>query len=107
MVSTLPSSALDMLAISDNDIWAVGIGGDGEHWDGSHWTVVTISSPSIPINALYALDGSSSNNVWAVGLGPGNEDVTSGVIMHWDGTRWSGILSQCDEYRSVTSNIAK
>lgn len=105
VVSTLSTGVYhDMTAISDNDIWVVGDGGIAMHWDGSHWTVYHISNPNLPVSTLYAVDASSSNNVWAVGDGPGNEDVIWGVVLHWNGTQWSGVTpydGYCVQYRSV------
>ncbi len=91
-------------AISPSDVWAVGSitrtnannqpGTDPliEHWDGSHWSVVTGASlPASPSgydqDSLDAVAAISATDVWAVGralLPPG----PSPLIEHWDGHAW-------------------
>lgn len=48
---------------SDTDAYAVGLGGRAGHFDGSSWTVQTISGAG----SLYCVWGYSAAEVWAVG----------------------------------------
>src|SRR5712692_7912431 len=76
--SPSPDSQLNALhsisGVASNDIWAVGLAGDGgtfnplrsliEHWDGASWSVV--SNPGV--NELFGVTALSANNVWAVAV---------------------------------------
>lgn len=65
---------------NENDVWAVGPGGDLSntiyHYDGEEWTTDGISRGISPISIW----GFASNNVWIGGL--------EGRIWHFDGTDW-------------------
>ncbi len=75
-------------ALSGTDIWAVGtntnVGTTGvlgsliEHWDGRTWK--SVPAPTAVGSTLRAVAAVSPSDVWAVG---------SGVIIHYDGRRWS------------------
>lgn len=60
---------------ASNDVWAVGSEtSDGStytnpvlHWDGSAWTVVTVTNPGSVDNNLYGLAKVTPTDVWAVG----------------------------------------
>jgi Big-like domain-containing protein len=65
-----------MWGVSRNDVWAVGIGGDMLHWNGSTWT---LSNPQT--NALFGIWGYASNQIWAAG--------NSGTILRYNGASWS------------------
>jgi hypothetical protein len=83
-----PVFALDVDAVSADDIWAVGSSSPGptavslaEHWNGSRWTVATVGGrPGEYLRGVAAL---SPGDVWAVGArerGP--------LIEHWNGRAW-------------------
>ncbi|MEO6457118.1 MAG: hypothetical protein ABIO92_02425 [Chloroflexia bacterium] len=92
----------DVVAISADDVWAVGyiepfmgsIGGKQAiilHWDGLAWTQVT--TPAISpkeersgYSTLESLAVLSKNDIWAVGAGT---DGFGPMALHWDGTGWS------------------
>ncbi|MBX7196747.1 MAG: hypothetical protein K1X94_32140 [Sandaracinaceae bacterium] len=70
-----------------DDVWAVGTLGTILHFDGATWSAV----PSGTTTGLNAVWGSGADDVWAVG---GESfwtftDEGTGVLLHWDGTRWS------------------
>ncbi|HEX4665738.1 MAG TPA: hypothetical protein VH207_03985 [Chthoniobacterales bacterium] len=77
--ASVPDSYLsDVVAISSNDIWAVGhqdnVGPDfsvTQHWDGATWTQVPSPNPSrdpfYGENYLSGVAAVSANDVWAVG----------------------------------------
>jgi len=84
----------DVVAISHNDVWAVGdyrniagaFHGVTYHWDGSSWSHV--DSPIEHMAGDSGLDdvaATGPNDVWAIG------GVLQGgvVLMHWDGSQWS------------------
>jgi hypothetical protein len=69
-------------AVSANNIWAVGAGGDRaliQHWDGSAWSIASTSSYGI----LYAVSVISASDVWAVG--------GQSLTLHWNGAQWSEV----------------
>jgi len=82
-----------VVALSANDIWAVGLAVSGslpliEHWDGTSWKVA--ATPAVPPtpNGLNAITAVSADDVWAVGGGNANA-----LIEHWNGTSWSAVLN--------------
>jgi hypothetical protein len=86
---------LSVVAISANDVWAVGwTGGDSgpvtliEHWNGSTWSVVPSPNPSATSNYLRGVTALGANNVWAVGEfnAPGGNQRT--LFLRWNGTAW-------------------
>ena len=63
-------------ALSENDVWAVGVSYNTEltlgstlieHWNGSRWSVVPSPNPSSSVNKLNAVAAVSPNDVWASG----------------------------------------
>jgi hypothetical protein len=85
-------------ALSDNDVWAVGVSYNTErtlssslieHWNGTQWSVVSSPNPSATLNVLSAVAAISASDVWAVGFAP----TSSGsiLILHWNGAVWSVI----------------
>ena len=84
-----------VVAISANDVWAVGwTGGNSgpvtltEHWNGSTWSVVSSPNPSANSNRLLGVAALATNNVWAVGdfLATGGDGQV--LILKWNGTSW-------------------
>jgi hypothetical protein len=84
----------DVVAISHDDVWAVGTEislGSGavhsltEHWDGSSWTVVKPPNSGSDRDELMGVASGSSDNVWAVGY----EGLDSHpFVAHWNGAHW-------------------
>jgi hypothetical protein len=91
-------------AISADDVWAVGIlsfANTGlatfrtdetitEHWDGTHWSVVTAPDVTVPETGSAAADDlqgvtGSDGDVWAVG----RAQPVGTLVLHWTGTAWS------------------
>ncbi len=79
-----PNELHGVMAIKENDIWAVGgygitaQGGHSlfEHWDGNSWTTAT---PVPDIGTLNGVAGIASDDIWVAG--------DSG-LRHWRGTSW-------------------
>ncbi len=94
----------DVVAISANDVWAVGAAINGgtkqdsyftlaEHWNGSAWSVVpTPANLGDYDNFLYDVAAVSTNDVWAVGYYY-NSQITYTLILHWNGSAWSVVSS--------------
>ncbi len=61
---------------SPNTLFAVGVSGTIQHFDGERW----VRQESGVTSALRDVWGTSSDNVWAVG--------GLGALMHYDGTAW-------------------
>lgn len=84
-------------ALSSNDIWAVGGGGDGDwsdlshifHWDGSAWTHRPGPEPGWH-HRLYDVVAVASDDVWAVGQFQDASGVQA-MSIHWDGTGWTQV----------------
>ncbi|HEY0754366.1 MAG TPA: hypothetical protein VGD98_10420 [Ktedonobacteraceae bacterium] len=87
----------DLVAISSNNIWAVGYASDAprmhstallEHWDGTQWTRVQQSPLAFQVGALDRIRATSANDIWAFGrLSPLFQSFP--VVEHWNGHSWS------------------
>jgi len=86
-----------VVAISANNVWAVGGGGAPgalvEHWDGTTWSIVTNSVLS-GAGGVSAVSADSANDIWAVG---------GETILHFNGTTWSQLASPVMQANSVTA----
>jgi hypothetical protein len=99
----------DVKALSDSDIWAVGVSLDAndnthpliEHWNGTSWSVVSAPDPNGVGNTLYALDAVSPTSVYAVGQ-TGAAFPSQAFLLHWDGKTWSQLASPVDSTDSLT-----
>jgi hypothetical protein len=90
-------------AVSGNDVWAVGASDNGslpgrsliQHWDGTHWNIVTSPSPDTQFNELRGVAALTANNVWAVGYRGGSKSETpiETFVLHWDGVSWQQVAS--------------
>src|SRR2546426_2430536 len=86
-------------AIAPDDVWAVGETFRQspdlyprslvEHWDGSAWSVVTLSGATIR-GGLLSVFALSASDVWAVGFA-GSQTHQRTNILHWDGSTWSRV----------------
>lgn len=84
-----------VVAISTNDVWAVGaystaVGADSFalHWNGSSWTFFLLRPyPSNQLSVIFAVTATSSTDVWAVGTYSSAGLLP--LIFHWDGAAWS------------------
>jgi hypothetical protein len=83
-----------VVAISANDIWAVGSAGGAPltlHWNGNAWSVVPVRVRSgLSTERFTAVSGTAANDVWAVGQGTGIfTNQTFATIRHWNGADWT------------------
>jgi hypothetical protein len=84
-------------AVSSDDVWAVGGGGDGDsiiynyviHWDGTAWSHVETPEPGF-VHRLFAVEAIASDDVWAVGQFLDAFGYHAFAI-HWDGTAWNQV----------------
>ena len=105
-------------AVTASDAWIAGTYNDQslvEHWDGSHWSIV--STPDLSSSGNYGLSGIaaiSTSDVWAVGaISSARQHFQSlagihTLIEHWDGARWNVVPSPDgsvgeNELRSVSA----
>jgi hypothetical protein len=99
---------VDVKAISNNDVWAVGSSGIGsttliEHWNGSTWSIVT--GAALPAGGtLHGLAVVSSNDVWAVGDEPNASYGNYALTEHWDGKQWSSIPAATNTFNYSSLN---
>ncbi len=81
-------------AISPNDIWAVGGGGNAnltliEHWNGATWSVVQSRNIGKFNNGFNSVTATGPKDVWAVGYYPTSAGPYQTLAEHWNGTSWS------------------
>jgi hypothetical protein len=89
-----------VLAISPNNVWAVGYNQPGnasfaplvEHWDGTSWIIVATAGLGTGVSgALSAITmGSSSNDLWAVGYAATGSQREP-LIERWNGAGWAAV----------------
>lgn len=80
-----------------NDVWAVGnetttagIVGLVLHFDGAHWTKVTV--PTHTDDSLDAVFAHSATDVWVVGTGDSVQPpFAAPIAFHYDGTQWTAL----------------
>jgi hypothetical protein len=81
-------------AISPDDIWAVGRTSanppkaQATHWDGTHWTQMTVPSTKPGRHNLLGVAALAKNDIWAVGGYEDSSRATYALIAHSDGTSW-------------------
>lgn len=76
-VRNLSGSVVQLWGSRENDIWAVGNGGNIAHYNGVNWQP---SSQGATDN-LKSVFGYSDRDVWAVG--------ENGTVLRWNGTDWA------------------
>jgi hypothetical protein len=77
----------DVVAVSPNDVWAVGASVKGaliDHWDGDRWREEPLY---LPDRSLTSVDAVAENDVWAVGA-EGDTNDPAPVVEHWNGKGW-------------------
>ena len=93
-----PAWANAVDASSATNAWAVGarktsagVRNLAWHWNGRHWTVLTVPSPGITDtgnSGLVGVAAISPANVWAVGFTETSSGRQATVSVHWNGQRW-------------------
>jgi hypothetical protein len=99
-VNTFPQ--LDGVSVvGASDAWAVGSSVSGSvdvplamHWDGAHWTLVSVPNPSANGAGLRSVTALGANDVWAFGVQNTDQFGHTGpLIEHWNGSAWSIVPS--------------
>lgn len=104
----------DVLAVANDDVWAVGSTGPGVHhdpvawhWDGAAWTNVPVEDPGRFFSGFTAVTGVATDDVWAVGT---RYSARAGRVRpmseHWDGQTWSRVTTPAPGPRSSSSPYA-
>ena len=88
-----PNVLRSVAAVSSDDAWAVGYGLI-EHWNGTHWNLVSTAPGGNPAD-LRRVTAIASNDAWAVGY---RQDTTiqgylKTLTEHWDGSSWTVVPS--------------
>lgn len=88
-----------MASTSADDIWAIGslLGDDGEqlfylfeHWNGSAWTATLQENGGA---FLFGASADATNDAWAVGFSGFENDDSTTLAMHYNGTNWSQVAT--------------
>lgn len=87
-------------ATSASNAWAVGQSGSRsapqtvtEHWNGSAWTLVSSPTPGAG-GSLSAVTVTGTSSALAVGrFSPSTSGGSQSLILRWDGTAWTQVLS--------------
>lgn len=82
----------DLVAISTDDVWAVGnyrnepgpFHAITYHWDGNTWTHIHSPIEDVADSDLEDIVATGPNDVWAIGAGPNGV-----LVQHWDGSQWN------------------
>jgi hypothetical protein len=97
---TTSNDLTGVVALAADDVWAVGFTStEGpnqtliEHWNGTAWSVVPSPDQGAGDNFLWAVAATSSTDVWAAGQYDAASGRTATLVLHWDGTGWSGVPS--------------
>jgi hypothetical protein len=90
-------TSLNAVAVAAaNDVWAVGRRDSStliERWNGSKWNEIGSPSPGSSSNRLNAVAVAGASDVWAVGDSVGADQYYKTLIEHWDGAKWSVVVS--------------
>jgi hypothetical protein len=90
-----------LAAVSPNNVWAVGASSNDNvlfqpmiaHWDGTQWSIVPAAVAPGSSAFLYGIAAVAANDIWAVGYIQVGFSVQQPLIMHWDGSSWSLVMS--------------
>jgi hypothetical protein len=91
------NSLSSIVALSTNNVWAVGYTISQtliEHWNGTMWAIV--SSPNAATYSyLYDVTAFSASNIWAVGYSAASNEggPSQTLIERWNGRTWNVVSS--------------
>lgn len=77
----LPYAPTSASMVSANDVWAVGLHGFVQHFDGAAWQLVGVGT-TVNLNGVWM---ASATDGWMVGDG--------GTLRRWNGTAWTTVAS--------------
>jgi hypothetical protein len=84
MTSNTTAALNSVFAVSSDDVYAVGVGGEIVHYDGGNWSTMT----SNVTQDLTGVWGTSDSSVVAVG---------ADSVIHFDGTSWSAMSTTVND----------
>jgi hypothetical protein len=106
---------IGVTATSVKNAWAVGFYLNSqfmeqtliEHWDGTRWRIVPSPDPSgsANSNSLWAVAATSASNAWAVGAYSGKGGIGQALIVHWNGRKWTRVISPSLDRPSVPGGL--
>lgn len=91
--------------LGPDDAWAVGNFSSQvapfshtliEHWDGTAWHIVPSPDPGARTNSLAQVAASGPDDIWATGEDSFSLGQTLTLAEHWNGKRWSVVLTPDD-----------
>src|SRR5262249_13611271 len=84
---------------SASDVWAAG---DGTvlHWHGTQWSAQNLTAAGLS-DQLGGIWASGPDDVWAVGSEADSTFRWKGVIYHFDGSRWSKMITTTGQFASI------
>jgi hypothetical protein len=96
--TTATNSLLAVVAISTNNVWAVGYPTERgvliEHWNGHGWQVVPGPKQGTTSDTLKGIAAVSARDIWAVGdRYDAAKNVYKTLVEHWNGSAWSIVPS--------------
>jgi hypothetical protein len=112
---TYANSLNGVIAISANDVWAVGSYADSpnqsktliEQWNGASWKHIASPSPGSYANSLNGVAAPSANDVWAVGSYANSSGPSQTLYEQWNGSKWAVVSSPGPgTYANVLNGVA-
>lgn len=91
------SGLYDVAGRADNDILAVGYTGKEAlvlHWDGKAWRVLATPTRSPKRSVLRGVKVMEDGSAWAVGFSEDEFGKSQTLILRWDGSQWTSVLSR-------------
>jgi hypothetical protein len=100
--------------LGPDDTWIAGKEADGQafflHWDGRSWTREAAPQIDHKGASITQMRVFAPNDIWATGNGvdPGSDgwNVSSPLIMHWDGHRWKNTPISAAQPKGVIYDVA-
>ncbi len=99
-VPGLADSVVRASATSDSDIWAIAASRASYsilHYDGTSWQQVPTGADLDGIQPRDILANSPSD-VWVLGTQADTTDGVRLVLLHWNGTAWTSLVTQIDAW---------
>lgn len=101
---------VDLDALSPKKIWGVGFdNNDGsqktliERWNGKKWKVVP-SPNRTKFNVLNSVDAITAKDIWAAGSYNYGQGEMGGMMLHYNGKKWTEVATPAPEFSLETLN---
>ena len=113
----VPAAMLNsIVALAPNDAWAVGYTDAMdcglcahsliEHWGGTQWSIVPSPNPGWS-NLLSSISASSPTDIWAVGYQWLDWSTWAPLVLHYDGSTWTGLDLSATPFGQLESVFAR